>query len=282
MQIKKILIPIDFSENSINALEWACSISSKTNAQLHVFHSYEYSATYAQVNYLAFMESIAKTVEKNLLKDMKALENTISSLSSLKPKYHVTFEYAIKGIKDYAEEHNIDLIVMGTRGINDVTNQLMGSITSSVIDHTTIPVLAIPEKLSPKHFGTIVFAVDYKHLIPENALNLVGTLAKTYNSTLKILHVSQSKEEGSVVETDEVLAIAKELKDIPHFYAFTVNKNPYEGIMEFLDKNEADLLVMIPHKHSFFFNIFRSSVTEQVVHHVKIPMLAIQAFDKSK
>ncbi|MGK7389981.1 MAG: universal stress protein [Candidatus Cyclobacteriaceae bacterium M2_1C_046] len=280
MKIKNILVPIDFSNSSINALEWGSDIAKKTGAKLHVFHSYEYTATYAQVNYLAFMESIADTVEKSLLKDMKALERQISVLTELKPKYSISFDYTVKGIKDFASAENIDLIVMGTRGNNDVTNKLMGSTTHSIIENTSTPVLAIPEGHFPHEINKMVFAEDFKRVSPKNAMDLINELAKIYNGSLKILHISATNKEGSAVQTDEVLAIAKELKDIPHSYAFSVNKEPDKGILEYLDQNESDLLIMVPRKHGFFFNLFKDSITEQVVHRIKIPLLAIQDYEE--
>lgn len=278
MKIKNILVPIDFSANSINALEWGCDVAKKTGAKFHVFHAYEYTATHAQVNYFAFMDTIADTVEKNLLKDMKALESTVSDLAALKPEYSISFDYPKKGIKEYASEQEIDLIVMGTRGNNDVNNKLMGSITHSIIENTSTPVLAIPEGNFPRDIHKMVFAEDFKHTSPKKLMNLIGELAKTYNASLKILHVSGSAGEGSEIETEEVLTIAKELKDISHSYAFAVNEDPDEGILEYLDKNETDLLIMVPRKHGLFFKIFKTSITEQVVHRIKVPLLAIQDY----
>lgn len=274
--MKKILVPIDFSENSLNALRWGVKLAEKADAKLHVVHIYEYSATYAQSNYLTFMESIADSVTKNLMKDMRKLENDIPALKELKPKYDVSFNFALKGITDYISEHKIDFVIMGTRGNNDLTNKLMGSITSAVIDNTSIPVLAIPEKFEVREIKNIVFAVDYTHIASEKALEVVGEVAQLLDAHVKILHVSREETDGASIETDEVLKIAKVLKDTPHSYAFSVNKDPDMGILDFVAKDKSDLLVILPQKHGFFFNIFKRSVTDQIVHKASIPMLSIK------
>ena len=278
MQIQNILIPIDFSDNSVNALEWGCKIAKLSNASLHILHVYEYTATYAQVNYLAFMKTIAETVEKNLRKDMKKFAAEICHLSGIKVSYNISFEYTIKGIKDYANDHSIDFIVMGTRGNNDITNKLMGSITHSIIEDTEIPVLAIPEGYAPRDTKQMTFAEDFAHKTPVQALGLINKAAKLFGSSVKILHVSKSTPGGDIKESEEARLITREFKDLDHTYEFVVNKEPYKGILEYLEDHKENLLVMIPRKHGLLFTLFKESVTEQVVHRIKVPLLAIQDY----
>lgn len=278
MKAKHILVPIDFSANSINALKWAVEIGKRANAKLHLIHSFEHTATYAQVNYLAFMESIMDSTKKHLMKDLKALEASVEGLNELSTTYHVVFDYAIKGIKEYAIEKKIDLIIMGTRGNNDVTNKLIGSITSSIIENTSIPVLAIPEEIPPRELENVVFADDYKKVASDKALSIINEIAKLYSSSLTILHVTKSSKESDAIDTEEVLNLARAFKEINHTYDFEVNSQADQGIIDFVEKHNSDLLVLMPHKHGFFHTLFNNSVTERIVHNLKVPMLAIQDY----
>ena len=275
MAFYNILVPVDFSDNSVNALQWGCDIAKRTGAKLHVLHCYEDSMVYANADYIALTDTLSESITKNKLKELRALKKEVPKLTEVKTHFAVTFGFPLKDITEYAEKNSIDLIIMSTLGHKNVLNRLMGSVTAGVIEATTIPVLAIPENFTPKVIKDIVFADDFKAITPEAALHTVASIATLYNAMLRILNITKDGN-GAEVDTDEALNIARAFKKVPHVYAFTAGKQSEKGILSFLEKEAPDLLVMVPRKHGFFFNLFRQSVTDYVVHRIKIPMLAVK------
>ncbi len=134
VKLSKILIPLDFSELSFKALEYGAKFSEKFDSQIHLLHVVE------------ILESIGlKEVEEKLLKETEELLKKESE--KFRGKYKI-FVNAIKrdeaeiGIIEFAEEKDIDLICMATRGRRGISHFFLGSSTEKVIKLSKIPVLA--------------------------------------------------------------------------------------------------------------------------------------------
>ena len=200
----------------------------------------------------------------------------MKKLSDLKTHFEVTFGFPLQDIIDYAEKKSIDMIVMGTLGRKDVLNKLLGSITYGVIEHTGIPVLAIPDNCRPTEIKEMVLANDFKKATSEKALGIVASVALLYKAFLKILNITKDAD-GAELNTEEVLNLARAFKRIPHTYAFAAGKKSESDILNFLEKESPDLFVIISRKHGFIFNLFRLGVTSYMVNRISIPMLAVQS-----
>ena len=275
MKFNNILVPIDFSDHSLNALEWGCEIAEKSDAKLHIIHAYEYDSEYVRKNAITFVKSFADDILKKLYHDLKRLEVRFPKLARLKPRYEVSFDFILKAITDYAKNNDVDLVVMGTQGRNNVNNQLIGSVTWALINHITIPVLAIPSNYTPQEISSVVVADDFELVSSDKMFREVAYVANLYHAPVKILHVSKVKE-GVAVKTDEVLNIAKAFKDIPHSYTFYENKSADQGILEFVKKHNTGMLVIFPQKRGYFTSLFKKSITDYVVHRINIPLLALK------
>jgi len=134
VKLSKILVPIDFTRFSFKALEYVVGLSEKFEYEIHLLHVIE------------ILESIGlKEVEERLLEETKNLLKKESE--RFKGKYKI-FVNAIKrdeaeiGIIEFAQENDIDLICMTTRGRKGISHFLLGSSTEKVIKLSDIPVLA--------------------------------------------------------------------------------------------------------------------------------------------
>lgn len=149
LEIKKILVPIDFSEYSLQALEYAKILAEKFEAEVILLKIVEpitfiSDITMSQIN--------IPSIEKEFLQ--KAKEKITEITNILKDKYKVT--NVVKLGKPYAEivefarGENVDLIVIGSHGHAGVEHILFGSTTEKVIRKANCPVLIIKSKQSKK------------------------------------------------------------------------------------------------------------------------------------
>ena len=76
---------------------------------------------------------------------------------------------------------------------------------------------------------------------------------------------------------NEARALELFLKNTPHVYHLMEHSNIEEGITNFLKNERIDLLAAMPRKHKFLQKLFKSSVTKQLVHHSKVPLLTFPA-----
>ena len=141
--MKKILVPTDFSLNADRAIDYAVQIAKLNEATIYLIHACDHLDT-------LYMESAIPEREYN-----KAITDAaFDKLEILRRSIEET-EQVLVNIQFYsgpindtilvaAEEHNVDLIIMGTLGISGLKDKIFGSRTASVISKSKVPVLAIP------------------------------------------------------------------------------------------------------------------------------------------
>jgi nucleotide-binding universal stress UspA family protein len=134
-----ILVPVDFSEYSLKALDYACEIAATHNAKLDVLHVVE-EATYPKVYGIA--KNITDIVKDKAKKELDAI---CGDLIGQKAKYytHVFAGNNSFKILEYAEKNSSDLIIISTHGLTGFKHFLLGSTTEKVVQQAPCPVFTI-------------------------------------------------------------------------------------------------------------------------------------------
>src|SRR4029453_8028489 len=142
--IKRILVPLDFSTNSRRALDYAAGMARQFDASLHLVHVCEVPSmmtgsmdAYA-IAYTDWSQRIGEESERELVK-------TASSLKGRKVSTEVLFGNAARAIVEAAETNAADLIVMGTHGHGAVMHLMMGNVAERVVRTAPCPVMTVRE-----------------------------------------------------------------------------------------------------------------------------------------
>ena len=136
-EIKKILVPIDFSRGSTKILQYAIFFAEKYNAKIFIVNVTEYPHTISGDP--TFISSVTSS----------AMEKMASFLEDNRDQIPVSFESstlfgdAAEKIISYAEKENFDLIIIGTHGHKSLEKMLFGSVAEKVIKLSPCPVLTI-------------------------------------------------------------------------------------------------------------------------------------------
>ncbi|MGC2573792.1 MAG: universal stress protein [Candidatus Nitrosopolaris sp.] len=136
----KILVAIDSSDASMDAADYATSMSQRYNAELYAFHVIHADVDlYGPHETSEFTRNMRNEGEKYLNKvKVKANEKNIHIKTEI-----ISSKDIAGGILDFAEENNIDLIVIGTRGRSGFKRLLLGSVASHVVTYAYCPVLMV-------------------------------------------------------------------------------------------------------------------------------------------
>jgi nucleotide-binding universal stress UspA family protein len=142
INLKRILVPSDFSECSDAAVRYGLELARKFNAQLHLLHVIQDPATQPwaaegfAVPLLEVVDQWQKDAQERLARSIppedRATAIVISTIASPFPE-----------ILRYAADNGIDLIVMGTHGRGGVSHVLLGSIAEKVVRRAPCPVLTV-------------------------------------------------------------------------------------------------------------------------------------------
>src|ERR671924_361287 len=145
----KIVVGIDGSEESINAADYAIAFSNKYNAELIAINvltsdiGYAYSSPGVESPPLTIREIIllAEDEVKKWFDDIK--EKADRSGIRFRSEIIMAKRSAVSTILDYAEEQNINLIAVGTRGRSGIKKMLLGSVASELVTYAVCPVLVV-------------------------------------------------------------------------------------------------------------------------------------------
>jgi len=279
--MNKILVPIDFSDNAINAFKYAIQVAKELESSITLFNTYpidipmgmEYSSG-------IYMQTLNAEIKFDRTVRLQELANKYggTTYNSNDKKLEIFKEVqegvAADSIAAYAKEKNMDMVIMGTKGASGLEEVLLGSITVSVIDKVDIPVFVIPEKSSFNGLKQIVYATDFDDK-DTDIIDTLQHLGEYFNSKITCLHIN----------TDPTLSYANDvnMNMLKRNYFFTpvnqlnfqvlTDKKVEHGLEEYLTDNKIDLVVVTPKERKFIEGLFHRSITKKLAFHSKIPVL---------
>lgn len=266
--MKNIIVAIDFSATSKNAAEYACEFAKSINASLTLLYVYHIPPPINETPVLVSYEEMQEQNEKLLQKEA----------IRLKEKTGINIDYLVKiglAVDEILEESkNSDLIIMGIKDTGKISEMLIGSTATSVMKKSKTSVLIIPEKCTFKKPDTIVFTCDFNPNINSNSINKLKAFQKVFNAKITIVNV-KNKELPSTEQAIGGVILEGELEGTEHVYYFPENENLVDGINEFIERYNGDIVATIPHHYNFIETLFHKSVSKTIAFHTHLPILCI-------
>ncbi len=282
--MKKIIIPTDFSENALNALNFALELYKNQACKLYLLNTYTpiiYSYDY-QMNVSGYFGELSDTIKENSIQQLQEIEKKVKDKYN-NPKHEfkiiASFNLLVDEIKELIEKEAVDLVVMGTKGATGAKEVLFGSNTIHVINKIKCPVLAVPDGYFFEEPTQILFPTDFKVDYSEKHIETVHNIATLYNSKIHIFHVSHSIE-LTVQEYANKSKLKKLLHNSNHEFETTGKNDIATAIHDYKKTTYIQLLVMINNKHSFFENLFFEPVIHKIGFHLDVPFLVIPSKSK--
>jgi len=274
-----ILLPTDFSENSMNAIKYALEFFKYQRTTFYFMHAY-------QNEFYDHDELSSREVFNDVLDNIRNdshnnLKNLIAEVKKTAPNprytYHTISAYntLVEEANLIADAKNIDLIVMGTKGKSDERHIVFGSKTFQVLKYVQCPVLAIPSKYTNTQPKRILFPTDYMMPYKRRELKLLSILAKSYRSHIDVLHVSKSKK-LSIRQEDNKDFIADTLCDNEVNFYREDSKKIADTIKTYIKDKNVDMITMVNTQHSFLEDMLFPSNIDKISIDLKIPLLAMQ------
>ncbi|WP_299765140.1 universal stress protein [uncultured Dokdonia sp.] len=276
--MKHILIPVDFSVFSENALLMASHIARQQNATLHIIHMIgvmgaildrEEDKTSQEVIYKmeAAQKELSTFVDKEYLKDLE-YNTTITKA--------IDFEQLHTLIKDVT----IDLIIMGSKGASGIKELFIGSNTEKVIRHSTIPVMVIKEKIENFTLSSVAFATDFS-LYSVEAFQKAIVFFKQLHIPITAVYVNYPNQFMSTAGLKEKItnfkkALTKEAQTID-FSIEIINEYSVEaGVTYACEQLKIDAISIATEGRKGLDHFFNHSVSEKLANHASIPVITFR------
>lgn len=267
-----ILVPTDFSKNSLKAAQYAVQLFGTAGNTFTVINTYMLprgaATTMWSIDGLLAKESnegveifIQRMREDPLLADADLVG--VSAMGDL--------PNVVRGYSNTAQPPT--MVVMGTLGASGLKEVLMGSNTADVIKRGGIPVLAVPNDTPHKLPERIMLADDGGPVDPGSTKALVE-LARATKAHVMVVRVSIIGQEESETTSDS--AYATLLKDIPSSFHYISGENVDMALNELAEKSGVDMTVVLHRQRGLFDQLFHRSTASKLAMHTRIPMLVLQ------
>lgn len=279
--MKKILIPIDFSENSVRAVIYGRELFKYEKTAFYLMHAYAddiYSKNYTKVQLEEAKTKVNEDVKRNLSKIVKDIsKNRVENHEYiLMPSFNSLIDETERIVKT----KDIDLVIMGTKGISNDKKLTFGSNTIQVVRFIESPVLSVPNSGTIKEPKSILFLTDFTKPYIRRELELICEFSHQFRSKIEILFVSKKKNLSQLQEKHKKL-IDEVLCKIPLSFTILENTNVINTIVKYINNNGIDLLVLTNTKHTSVDKIILPSVIDGVSGKVDLPILVLQNMRKA-
>ena len=273
--MKTILIPTDFSAVAKNAMPYGTAMALAHKAKIILFHVYRLPIVMGEIPVaIPPIEEIEAEGINALEKLKKHLLHKYSE--DLEIEYKIKTGFITDSICETAEDVTADLIVVGMQGAGFITEKIIGSNTTSLIQKSKIPVLAIDKHAHFKSIENILFASDYEELEHKETLAPLLDLTKTFDANLHILHVIKEKEKTqTITQAVEGIKLNRYFEGTKHDFHYIKSNEVLEGIQSFIKKHPMDMIVMVPRNHSFVDKLMNEPNSKQMAFHTHLPLLTI-------
>lgn len=289
-KIQKILIPTDFSENSLNACRYAFIFAKNYPADLILFHAH-YSPALDLIDLTEgknIRKKLSDEVNSNLTNeaesDMQAFKLNILKLQEAEGFSENNIKTIIKlgsvkeEILSITHEINPDLIIMGTHGKNNAVTSFLGSVTEFVIDKLGFPVMAIPVTSVSKlnEMKSILYLTDFNEADFQSIKKIIE-LTDNLNIHIHCMHVGGGNDERKKVKMEGLIEYFNKAYNYSaiSFKLLSVDekKNVLPAIENYSYENEISIISVTYRQRNILEKYLKPDLTKRIFHRMEIPLL---------
>lgn len=290
IKINNILCPVDFSEFSNKAFDYACSLARRYEARLYLQHVIDPLTDYYGQVPSGLSQQYYKESREKSENELRTLVSR-AEFNGFKPEFVIEVGTPAQSILRFSERQPTDLIVMGTHGFKGMDRLMMGSVTEKVLRKAHCPVLAVRKPLhdfvAPKkkndcvHLHKILLATDFSDT-GQRAFAYALSLAMEYNAELTLLHVLEEVPRDEELASVTARLIHKLEAPVPvdarnwcTIKSLIRVGKPYQEIVQLALESQMDLIVLGVRGRSAPDMALFGSTTYRVLQLGSAPVLAV-------
>ncbi len=287
-----ILVPVDFSDYSIQACEIGFNYAANIDAEVVVLHAY-FTPFFPSTISLGDTFTYQTQDEETMIAMTKKAQNDLDSFCDFIKKQieskewpDVRFSCILRDglpeeeVEHYCKEYNPVMIIMGTRGKNQKDVDLIGSVTAEIIDRSKVPVFAIPENTPFKSFSDvkrIAFGTSFeqKDLL---AVDSLFRMFEKFDIEYYLFHVTNKQDAWNEIKLSGIKDyFEKQYPKITIKYEIIDATDFVLNLEKFIRNNSIDIISLTTHKRNIFARIFNPSMARKMLFHTDTPMLVLHS-----
>ena len=276
--MKTILLPTDFSANSVKAMNYALDLFKDVVCKFYILNVQK-ASSFISDDFRTMSPST--TIYQTLIQTSKeSIKEMIKTFEKRGVKGHsfeamVDYDNFIDAINQACETKGVDLIVMGTHGATGAERILFGSNTVRVMQRCNRPVLAVPRNCEFTGIHKIAFTSNYQTLYHKEELMPLIQMAELFNAKIDILHMVEEDYLSREQENNKAFLDAC-FRFVNHEFIDLLETDLYKTVHDYMVENNVNMLAMMSRRHSFLERLFTQHNVETFGFKLDFPMLVME------
>ena len=283
--MKKILVPVGFSDHTETVCKFALEIAKKAGGEIRLFHAYfDYviiassSFPYSVDTSEMFNQEMMVKIREEAKADLQKLEDKLVDELNNQNIRNVRVVHTLTGgipedeILNTAETYDPDIIVMGTRGKGN-KDILTGKVTSKVVKNAKCRILTVPINAKYSGFENMLYATNLANE-DEKDLRRLFELLITYRPLIHCVHINIDNDK--VADEDKMNSLKAYFEDEINegrlIFRVIDNVDFLEGINTYVNDNHIDIISIVHHRKGFLKSLFTKDHTRELLFHADIPL----------
>ena len=258
--MKDYIIPVDFSETSLNAVRYAADmLTGKPDSHVILYNMFKHEDDALMAG--SYLDSLKAELEQKGVANIELVKELGTDL--------------IDCLGRLAYQKAAELIIMGITEKDEWRQIFLGSNTVKMAEQNVCPVMIIPQHAKFNGINNVALTSDFKNVMETTPVLAIKTILEVFDAKLHIINIDHehyvSLTEEFLDERGKMLKLFADFN--PEFYFIGIN-DFYEAVDEFVKARNIDMLVIIPKNHRFVNSIFNPSHTKKLAFHSPVPILA--------
>lgn len=277
-QINPIVVPIDFSTYSINALHQGYFMARLMRTDLVLVHVIPSMLSFGESSTLSFSNPEHRTIYSEITDRLDELVNQEDIMGGVEVSYQISRGNVAKEVIKVADSIDASFIIMGTRG-GDANDQVdIGTNAYQVSSGANCPVITYRSNIKQRGFKSILLPIDTT-IYSRQKVKTATFMAYLFDAKIHILGISS--EIGSEIE-HKLTILCKQVYEyiseynIARSVTIATGKKITDFILEMAQKVEADVICITTEKEPGIEDIFMGETAQRLVRKSQVPILSIK------
>jgi nucleotide-binding universal stress UspA family protein len=277
LDIRKIMVPVDFSETSDHATEHAAWLAATTNAELILVHVMPHQQYYFETPEPFVLPDNEDAARREAEAKLNTLAHELNSKHTLYTRTRVLYGRISFELIDFATTEKIDLIMMGTHGAKGLEEILIGSNAQQLVTQAPCPVITFQKEKRKPGFSNIVLPIDRSRHSREK-VGVAVSVALLCNSKIHIVGLLDNDDQGEYQKLQVVLdqvQVAIEREKISYTRHTVKGDSIAAEAIKYADSVSADLILILTEEESTMGRLDLGPLSRHIVNHSPVPVLSM-------
>ncbi|MDQ8143352.1 universal stress protein [Chryseobacterium sp. CFS15] len=274
--ISTLLVAVDFTEKSNNAVRMSVHIAARHEARVILFHNI---TNHTIIDRTGKQVIGADIIDENYKKTEQALADIETSLQTQYPdlefKTIIKNDSLVHGINNIIGNEDVDLVICGSSGQQNFAQLLLGSLSYQILTEVNCSVLLVPEKCSKYSFDKILVPVRVLEDLTDK-IELSVAIAKKNKGIISLLGISNEDDILKIREAYQRIKKNLAIRSQEYDSQFLLTHDKATQISKFSQDDNADIIILNYKDEDSWKSFFLENFFKQIINYTDIPLLFLK------